>query len=121
MDGITQDTVPVEGIDSQGLLNGDASDEAKKEIMDEDCVDPPHTHIEQAEEEKKEPEQDDVVMNSIPEQKVRCERKFCRILQRSAPMLSVCVSVSVLMESAVTLTHSYLTPQCAIPSARFTC
>ncbi len=71
MDGITQDTVSVVKVDKQGLLNGDAGDVAKREIMDEDCVDPPHAHIEQAEEEeRKTPEQCEVVMDSIPEQKV---------------------------------------------------
>uniref|UniRef100_A0A672PX55 FYVE, RhoGEF and PH domain-containing protein 4-like n=1 Tax=Sinocyclocheilus grahami TaxID=75366 RepID=A0A672PX55_SINGR len=63
MDGITHDTVPVMRIDRQGLLNGDVSDGAKREIMDEDCVDPPHAHIEQAEEERKVPEQHDVETN----------------------------------------------------------
>ncbi len=71
MDGITQDSVSVVKVDKQGLLNGDAGDVAKREIMDEDCVDPPHAHIEQAEEEeRKTPEQCEVVMDSIPEQKV---------------------------------------------------
>ncbi|XP_016405663.1 FYVE, RhoGEF and PH domain-containing protein 4-like [Sinocyclocheilus rhinocerous] len=79
MDGITHDTVPVMRIDRQGLLNGDASDGAKREIMDEDCADPPHAHIEQAEEERKVPEQHDVVMNSIPEQKETNEQKLFKI------------------------------------------
>ncbi len=109
MDGITQDTVPVVRVDGQGLLNGDAGDVAKREIIDEDCVDPPHAHIEQAEEEeRKAPEQCEVVMNSIPEQKVRWFL-YLRGLVRS--VLSVRVSVSVFMESVVTLSHSYLTPR----------
>ncbi len=108
MDGITQDTVPVVRVDGQGLLNGDAGDVAKREIMDEDCVDPPHAHIEQAEEEeRKAPEQCEVVMNSIPEQKVR----WFLYLRWLVSVLSVRVSVSVFMESVVTLSHSYLTPR----------
>ncbi|KAL0167752.1 hypothetical protein M9458_035974, partial [Cirrhinus mrigala] len=69
MDEVTHDTVPVVSIDRQELVNGDAADEAKREIMDEDCVDPPQAHIQAEEEERKEPEQRDVVMNSVPEQK----------------------------------------------------
>uniref|UniRef100_A0A672LP33 FYVE, RhoGEF and PH domain-containing protein 4-like n=1 Tax=Sinocyclocheilus grahami TaxID=75366 RepID=A0A672LP33_SINGR len=80
MDGITHDTVPVVRTDRQGLLNGDAGDVAKREIMDEDCVDPPHAHIERAkEEERKAPEQREVVMNSIPEQKETNEQKLYKI------------------------------------------
>lgn len=80
MDGITQDTVSVVKVDKQGLLNGDAGDVAKREIMDEDCVDPPHAHIEQAEEEeRKTPEQCEVVMDSIPEQKETNEQKLYKI------------------------------------------
>ncbi|XP_058606713.1 FYVE, RhoGEF and PH domain-containing protein 4a isoform X2 [Onychostoma macrolepis] len=80
MDGITQDAVPVVRVDRQGLLNGDAGDVAKREIVDEDCVDPPHAHIEQVkEEERKVPEQCDVVMNSIPEQKETNEQKLYKI------------------------------------------
>ncbi|XP_016386310.1 FYVE, RhoGEF and PH domain-containing protein 4-like isoform X2 [Sinocyclocheilus rhinocerous] len=80
MDGITHDMVPVVRTDRQGLLNGDAGDVAKREIMDEDCVDPPHAHIERAkEEERKAPEQRDVVMNSIPEQKETNEQKLYKI------------------------------------------
>ncbi|XP_052387314.1 FYVE, RhoGEF and PH domain-containing protein 4 isoform X1 [Carassius gibelio] len=80
MDEITHDTAPVERTDSQELVNGDDSDGAKKEIMEEDCVDPPHAHTEQAEEERKEPEQHDVVMNSIPEQKETNEQKLYKIV-----------------------------------------
>uniref|UniRef100_A0A8C2GKC1 FYVE, RhoGEF and PH domain containing 4a n=1 Tax=Cyprinus carpio TaxID=7962 RepID=A0A8C2GKC1_CYPCA len=80
MDRITHDTVPVMKTDRQGLVNGDAGDVAKREIIDEDCVDPPHTHIEWAEEEeRKAPEQHDVVMNSIPEQKETNEQKLYKI------------------------------------------
>lgn len=72
MDSVKNDTVPVVRIDTQGLVNGDAADMAKKAIMNEDSVDMPHVHIDQAEEqERKVPEQHNVVMNSIPEQKVR--------------------------------------------------
>lgn len=102
MDGVNNDTVPVVRIDTQGLLNGDAADMAKRAIMNEDSVDMPHAHIDQTEEqERKAPEQHDVVMNSIPEQKVRYfllserigEACFVIIQQRSAQMLSVCVRV----------------------------
>lgn len=72
MDGIKHGTVSAVRTDRKGLLNGDAADVAKREITDEDCVDPPHTRIERAEEEERiAPEQNDVVMNSVPEQKVR--------------------------------------------------
>ncbi|XP_073673460.1 FYVE, RhoGEF and PH domain-containing protein 4-like [Garra rufa] len=79
MDGVTHETVPVVSIDRQGLVNGDAGDVPKREIMDEDCVDPPHAHIRAEEEERKAPEQCDVVMNSIPEQKETNEQKLYKI------------------------------------------
>ncbi|KAL1257029.1 hypothetical protein QQF64_012574 [Cirrhinus molitorella] len=79
MDGVTHDMVPVERIDRQELVNGDASDVPKREIMDEDCVDPPHAHIRaEEEEEMKAPEQCDVV-KSIPEQKETNEQKLYKI------------------------------------------
>lgn len=75
MDGVTHDTVPVVRIETQALLNGDAANMAERAVMDEDCVDLSHARIDQAEEpERKAPEQQDVVINSIPEQKVR---DFC--------------------------------------------
>ncbi|XP_050990945.1 FYVE, RhoGEF and PH domain-containing protein 4a isoform X2 [Labeo rohita] len=79
MDGVTHDTVPDVRIDRQELVNGDAGDVAKREIMDEDCVDPPHAHIQAEEEERKAPEQGDVVMNSVPEQKETNEQKLYKI------------------------------------------
>ncbi|KAK9958793.1 hypothetical protein ABG768_010894 [Culter alburnus] len=80
MDGVNNDTVPVVRIDTQGLLNGDAADMAKRAIMNEDSVDMPHAHIDQTEEqERKAPEQHDVVMNSIPEQKETNEQKLYKI------------------------------------------
>lgn len=100
MDGVKNDTVPVVRIDTQDLLNGDAADMAKRAIMDEDSVDMPHAHIDQVEEqERKAPEQHDVVMNSIPEQKVRyfllSERigKACFVAKISSDVVSVCVTV----------------------------
>lgn len=80
MDGVAHDTVPVVRIETQGLLNGDATNMAKRAIMDEDCVDLSHARIDQAgEPEMKAPEQQDVVMNSIPEQKETNEQKLYKI------------------------------------------
>ncbi|XP_026143021.1 FYVE, RhoGEF and PH domain-containing protein 4-like isoform X2 [Carassius auratus] len=80
MDGIKHGTVSAVRTDRKGLLNGDAADVAKREITDEDCVDPPHTRIERAEEEERRaPEQNDVVMNSVPEQKETNEQKLYKI------------------------------------------
>lgn len=76
MDGVTHAPVPTVRINKQGLLNGDSVDLTNREITEEECVDSPDVHLNQAkeeveEEETKVPEQSDIVrMNSIPEQKV---------------------------------------------------
>ncbi len=110
MDGITQDTFSVVKVDKQGLLNGDAGDVAKREIMDEGlCRSTSRSHrTGRRGGEEETPEQCEVVMDSIPEQKVTW---FCVREDWWGVILSVRVSVSVFMESVVTLSHSYLTPR----------
>lgn len=67
-DSIQYGLVPDVRIDEQGLLNGDANVDS----MDGNGIDVSHGHIERSQEdERKTAEQEYVVENSLPEQKVR--------------------------------------------------
>ncbi|XP_073785243.1 FYVE, RhoGEF and PH domain-containing protein 4a isoform X3 [Danio rerio] len=85
MEGVTHAPVPIARINKQGLLNGDSVDLTKREITEEECVDSPDVHLNQAKEEeeqekRKVSEQSDIVrMNSIPEQKETNEQKLYKI------------------------------------------
>ncbi|TRY95535.1 hypothetical protein DNTS_007037 [Danionella cerebrum] len=68
MDGVPHPPVPTARIKKQELLNGDADNMTRREIMQKDCVDQPHDPVNQAKQEEKEVQGELEAVKNIPKE-----------------------------------------------------